>query len=262
MTPTYMNLVGTYDIWLVALSYVVSVFGSFTALQLAGHVIDDRQKKKRLLWIIGAAIALGGGGIWSMHFIAMLAYKLPIAVNYDLAMTVASLIAAIAVTGIGLYIVTGRDLSVARLCAAGVFVGVGVCSMHYIGMEAMRMAAELSYDPLIFALSFVVAIVVATVGLLLMVTMRRGVQRIVSAFVIAFAVSGMHYTGMFGTTCRLTFSPGQDDTAAAISSNVMAASIAGATVAILVLSLLISFIEKRRSSGREAGGLQTGVQVS
>lgn len=225
-------------------------------------MIDDRQKKKRLLWIIGAAIALGGGGIWSMHFIAMLAYKLPIAVNYDLAMTVASLIAAIAVTGIGLYIVTGRDLSVARLCAAGVFVGVGVCSMHYIGMEAMRMAAELSYDPLIFALSFVVAIVVATVGLLLMVTMRRGVQRIVSAFVIAFAVSGMHYTGMFGTTCRLTFSPGQDDTAAAISSNVMAASIAGATVAILVLSLLISFIEKRRSSGREAGGLQTGVQVS
>ncbi|HEX5057403.1 MAG TPA: MHYT domain-containing protein [Gammaproteobacteria bacterium] len=252
MNSMYTNIVGTYDIWLVILSYVVSTLGSFTALQLAGHVIDDKQKSRRLLWIIAAAIALGGGGIWSMHFIAMLAYKLPIAVNYDITITVASLIAAIVVTGIGLFIVTGRDLSMGRLCAAGAFVGVGVCTMHYIGMEAMRMTAELSYDPLIFALSFVVAIVVATVGLLLMVTMRRGVQRVISAFVIAFAVSGMHYTGMFGTTCQLTFSPAQDDIAVTISPNVMAASIAAATIAILLLSLLISFVGKRRSPGHGA----------
>lgn len=249
MTPAYMKLVGTYDIWFVILSYVVSVFGSFTALELAGRVIEEAHKAKRLLWIVAAATALGGGGIWSMHFIAMLAFKLPIPVNYDVALTVASLIAAIVVTGIGLYIVTGRDLSIGRLCIAGIFVGIGVCSMHYVGMEAMRMAAALEYDPLIFTLSFVVAIVVATVGLLLMVTMRQGVQRVISAFVIAFAVSGMHYTAMFGTTCRPTFSPGQSDIDIAISPTVMAGSITAATVAVLVLSLLLSFTAKRKGGG-------------
>lgn len=246
MTPAYMKLVGTYDIWFVILSYAVSVFGSFTALELAGRVLEEAHKTKRLLWIVAAAVALGGGGIWSMHFIAMLAFKLPIPVNYDVTMTVASLIAAVVVTGVGLYIVTGRDLSMKRLCAAGLFVGLGVCAMHYIGMEAMQMAATLEYDPLIFALSVVVAVVVATVGLLLMVTMRQGVQRLVSAFVIAFAVSGMHYTGMFGTTCVPTFSPGQNDVAIAISPNMMAGSIAAATAGVLLLSLLLSFTTKRK----------------
>lgn len=246
MTPAYMKLVGTYDIWFVILSYAVSVFGSFTSLELAGRVIEEAHKMKRLLWIIAAAIALGGGGIWSMHFIAMLAFKLPIPVNYDVALTVASLVAAITVTGIGLYIVTGRDLSMGRLCVAGIFVGIGVCTMHYMGMEAMRMAATLEYDPLIFALSFVVAIVVATVGLLLMVTMRQGIQRVISAFVIAFAVSGMHYTAMFGTTCKPTFSPGQSAIDVTISPTVMGGSIAAATVGVLLLTLLVSFTAKRK----------------
>lgn len=254
MTQTYMNLVGTYDMWLVFLSYAISAFGSYTALQLAGHVID-KHKKKRLLWIAGAAIALGGGGIWSMHFIAMLAYKLPIAVNYDITITVASLIAAIVVTGIGLYIVTGGDLSLGRLCTAGAFVGVGVGTMHYIGMEAMRMDGDLSYNPLIFVLSFVVAIVVATVGLFLLVSMRGELQRIVSALVIAFAVSGMHYTAMFGTTCRATILlPGQDAIATGMSPTLLGEYVAGATMVILVLSLLVSFVNLCFSSETEAGG--------
>src|SRR5687768_7928498 len=112
---TYMNLVATYDMSLVIMSYVISAFGAYTALQLVGHVID-KQKQERLGWIIGAAVALGGGGIWSMHFIAMLAYNLPIPVSYDITITVASLIAAIVVTGIGLYIVTSQDLNLVRLC--------------------------------------------------------------------------------------------------------------------------------------------------
>lgn len=249
MTPAYMKLIGTYDLWLVSLSYIVSVIGAFTSLELAGHVINQKHSAKRLLWIIAAAVALGGGGIWSMHFIAMLAFKLPIAVNYDIVLTVASLIAAIIVASIGLYIVTGKDLTASRLCAAGVFVGLGVCAMHYTGMEAMRMDAVLVYDPLIFALSVVVAVVVATVGLLLMVTMRKGVQRVISAFVIAFAVCGMHYTAMFGTTCKPTFTPGQNEIAVTMSPSVMAASIAAATLIVLMISLLLSFIEKKKRAG-------------
>jgi NO-binding membrane sensor protein with MHYT domain len=210
-------------------------------------VIDTR-KKKRLLWIVGAAVALGGGGIWSMHFIAMLAYKLPIAVNYDLTITVASLIAAIVVTGIGLYIVTGGNLGLVRLSAAGAFVGVGVCAMHYTGMAAMRMNAELSYDPAIFALSFVVAIVVATVGLFLLVTMRKELHRVLSALVIAFAVSGMHYTAMYGTTCRVTDLSAAQNIAPGISPVLMAVCIAGATMAILIVSQMMSFVDMLRET--------------
>lgn len=254
MTPAYMKIIGTYDLWLVLLSYAISVFGSFTALQLAGHVIEEKRNIKRILWIICAAVALGGGGIWSMHFIAILAYKLPIAVNYDVAMTAASLVAAVVVTGVGLYVVTGRNLSMSRLCVAGVFVGLGVVSMHYMGMEAMRMAATLEYDPLIVVLSVVVAIVVATVGLLLMVTMRKGIQRIVSAFVIAFAVSGMHYTAMFGTTCRPMFSPEQNQVSVAMSPDVMAGSISAATALVLILGLLLSFLGRRGDRRSPVGG--------
>lgn len=249
MTPAYMKIIGTYDMWLVLLSYAVSVLGSFTALELAGHVIEGKQNIKRVLWIVAAAIALGGVGVWAMHFIAILAYKLPIAVSFDIPMTLASLVVAVAVTGVGLYIVTGRDLSMTRLCLAGTLVGIGVCSMHYMGMEAMQMAATLEYDPLIVVLSFVVAIVVATVGLLLMVTMRKGMQRVVSAFVIGFAVSGMHYTGMFGTTCRPTFSPNQSDMAAAISPNMMAGSVAVASFVVLAVGLVLSFAGKRQIAG-------------
>ena len=245
MTPAYMKIIGEYDTWLVILSYAVSVLGSFTALELAGLVLEEKRSTKRLVWIIFAAIALGGGGVWSMHFIAILAWKLPIVVSYDVPITVASLIAAIIVCSIGLYIVTGADLSVKRLGIAGVFVGLGVVSMHYTGMEAMRMAAVLEYDPLIFALSVVVAIVVATIGLLLMVTMRKGIQRLVSAFVIAFAVCSMHYTGMFGTSCRPTFAPMQQESAVTMSADVMAFSIAAATIAVLFVALIVAIMGKR-----------------
>lgn len=248
MTPAYMKLIGTYDVWLVLLSYAVSVLGSYTALELAGHVLEEKRQAKRLIWIACAAVALGGGGVWAMHFIAILAYKLPIAVNYDITLTIASLIAAVIVVQIGLYVVTGADLSIKRLGLSGLFVGLGVVAMHYTGMEAMRMAAVLEYDPLIFTLSVVVAIVVATIGLLLMVTMRKGLQRFVSAFVIAFAVCSMHYTGMFGTTCRPTFAPASDDMAVAMSADSMAIVVAAATFAVLFAGLLMSFIGKRKAA--------------
>jgi NO-binding membrane sensor protein with MHYT domain len=250
MNETYINLVATYDISLVLLSYVISAFGAYTALQLVGHVLE-KQQKNRMTWIVGAAIALGGGGIWSMHFIAMLAYKLPIAVGYDMTITISSMIAAIVVTGIGLYIVTGtarENLGLVRLCAAGTFVGVGVGTMHYIGMDAMRMNAELNYDPMIFGLSFVVAIVVATVGLFLLVTMQGGMQRVVSSLVIAFAVSGMHYTAMYGTTCQVASDAPTQNIVVGLSPLFLGVCIAGATMAILIASQLMSFLEMLRET--------------
>lgn len=255
MTPTYLKIAGSYDLWLVALSYVVSVAGAFTALELTGRVLEAQRAGTRLAWSLAAAVALGGVGIWSMHFIAILAYRLPIPVAFDVPLTAVSLLAAVLVTWIGLFLVTGRDLSLARLCAAGLFVGSGVCLMHYLGMEAMRMAATLEYEPLIVVLSWVVAVVVATVGLLLMLTMRKGLQRTVSAFVIGFAVSGMHYTAMYGTTCRPTFSPGAAE-GLALSGTGMAGAVAAASIGVVLLGLLLSHIGRARGEplGQQALG--------
>lgn len=254
MTPAYMKLIGTYDMWLVLLSYLVSVLGSFTALELAGHVLEEKKNFKRMLWIIVGGIALGGGGVWAMHFIAILAFKLPIVVTYDVTLTVVSLVVAVVVVSIGLYIVTGTDLSMTRLCASGLLVGIGVCSMHYIGMEAMRMAAVLEYDPLIVTLSVVVAVVVATVGLLLLVTMRKGIQRVISSFVIAFAVCSMHYTAMFGTSCVPTFAPGNQDVSIAMTQDALAVTIAAGTFVGLLVALLMSFFGRRRGDELPAMG--------
>ena len=249
-----MKLIGTYDMWLVLLSYLVSVLGSFTALELAGHVLEEKKNFKRMLWIIVGGIALGGGGVWAMHFIAILAFKLPIVVTYDVTLTVVSLVVAVVVVSIGLYIVTGTDLSMTRLCASGLLVGIGVCSMHYIGMEAMRMAAVLEYDPLIVTLSVVVAVVVATVGLLLLVTMRKGIQRVISSFVIAFAVCSMHYTAMFGTSCVPTFAPGNQDVSIAMTQDALAVTIAAGTFVGLLVALLMSFFGRRRGDELPAMG--------
>jgi NO-binding membrane sensor protein with MHYT domain len=231
-----------HDPGLVVLAIAVAILASFVALDLAGRIRETRAGS-RIGWWLAGAVAMGGG-IWSMHFIAMLAYNLPIPVHYDVMITVASLIAAIAVTGIGLYIVTAGNLGVFRLCAAGIFVGVGVCIMHYTGMAAMRLDGELIYDPNIVGLSFAVAIVVATVGLFLLVTMRGDLQRIVSALVIAFAVSGMHYTAMYGTTCRSNvLVSGQEAISIGISPMLLGVCIAGATMVILVVSQLMSFFQ-------------------
>ncbi len=143
----------SYDLSLVILSYVISVFGAYAALQLA-VAIPTARGRALWGWLLGAAFAMGGGAIWSMHFIAMLAYRMPMPVRYDSGLTLASLAVAILVTGIGLYIVGRGEASAVRLVGGGLFTGLGVaainwqmfgsafvmgaavCGMHYTGMAA------------------------------------------------------------------------------------------------------------------------------
>src|SRR5882724_12793544 len=158
-----MVVTGTHDPYLVALSILVASFASYPALDLSGHVAPARGFA-RSVWLAAAALTMGGG-IWSMHFVAMLAFIMPIPMSYDIGLTTLSLVVAILVTGGGFYVISRRRASPLRLALSGIFMGLGIAGMHYTGMAAMRGRAELSYDPLFVALSLVIAIGASTAAL-------------------------------------------------------------------------------------------------
>ncbi len=195
------NLIGTFDWTLVAISYTVSVLGAFIGLLLAGMMTEQRSGMKRSL-LVGSAIAFGGGAIWSMHFIGMLAYQVPLTISYDATLTAGSMLAAIVMTGVAVSMVGSQPkLKLGRLIAAGTLMGLGVACMHYLGMLAMHMEqAEMHHNPLMVAASVVVAIIVSIVGLWIAFTVRRVWQKFASAFIIGAAVCGMHYSAMFGVS--------------------------------------------------------------
>ena len=151
-----MVVIGTHNPYLVALSILVASFASYTALDLGGHVAAARGLARRV-WLVAAAITMGGG-IWSMHFIGMLAFVMPIAMSYDIGLTILSLLVAIFVTGGGFYVISQQSASPLRLVLSGVFMGLGIAAMHYTGMSAMTGQAELRYDRLYVALSLLIAI--------------------------------------------------------------------------------------------------------
>src|SRR5262245_47301931 len=144
-----------YDAGLVALSYVVASLAAYTAIDLAGRVSEYRAEPRRAAaWLLGGAFAMGAG-IWSMHFVAMLAYQLPIAVRYEPWTTLASMVAAIVTSGFALYIVTRGALSWGRLLVGGAIMGAGIGTMHYTGMAAMRLDALVMYEIAPWLLSIV-----------------------------------------------------------------------------------------------------------
>lgn len=184
----------SYNFFLVALSFLVSVFGSYTGILLIKAA--QSATKNRGIWILAAAVALGGGAIWTMHFIGMLAYDMGMPVNYDPLITFASLAIAVVVVGIGLFFVAGDHHSLARLVIAGTITGLGVASMHYSGMYAMNMAASMTYDPVLFSASIVIALVAATAALWLAFNLEGNAKMLAAAVVMGIAVCGMHYVGM------------------------------------------------------------------
>jgi NO-binding membrane sensor protein with MHYT domain len=151
-----MVVTGTYDPYLVALSILVAALASYTALDLGGRVAAARGLARRV-WLAAAAITMGGG-IWSMHFVAMLAFIMPTPMSYDIGLTTLSLVVAIFVTGGGFYVIGCHSGSPLRLVLSGICMGLGIAAMHYIGMAAMREHVELSYDRIFVALSLIIAI--------------------------------------------------------------------------------------------------------
>lgn len=238
-------MTGSFDLYLVIVSYAISVFGSYTGLVLAGQITDLHKSMDRL-WLGFAAVALGGGAIWSMHFIGMLAYKPPIPVSYDAALTLFSMLVAIVFTGIGVYLVIRqRYVKISTLLGAGVIMGLGVAAMHYTGMAAMLMAGEIHYDTNIVALSVGIAIVASTAALWIAFNVKAMWQKFVSAFVMGLAVCGMHYTAMFGFTVTPS-TASVHVTASTILAGELAGYIVAATVGVLAVALLAAFGKELR----------------
>lgn len=184
-----------YTIVGVAFSYLCSFFGSLVALLCARRIVRADGTLDRTM-LVCAAVALGGIGIWGMHFIGMGAYRLPIAVAYNVPITLVSLVAAIFISGVALYMAGGRRFNRAGWIGGSLLAGAGACVMHYLGMSAMTMRARMDFDPTLVALSVLIAVVAAAAALWLAFNLHNLVLQIVAALVMGVAVSAMHYVGM------------------------------------------------------------------
>jgi NO-binding membrane sensor protein with MHYT domain len=240
-----MIVTGTHNPYLVALSILVAAFASYTALDLGGHVATARGLARRV-WLVAAAITMGGG-IWSMHFVAMLAFIMPTPMSYDIGLTTLSLMVAIFVTGGGFYVISRKSASLLRLVFSGIFMGLGIVAMHYTGMAAMRGHAEPGYDRIYVALSIIIAIGASTAALWLAFRTTDLGQKVVAAVVMGLAISGMHYTAMWGTifTAHVPLHEAQGN--ASLDQTTLALAVAGITFVILAVASIVSLSERKRA---------------
>jgi NO-binding membrane sensor protein with MHYT domain len=179
-----------------ALGYVVSCLGAFLGLRCVKHA-RARDGRRRAAWLCLAAVAIGATGVWAMHFIAMLGFAIPYqTILYNVPITIASMVLAIVVVGAGLFIVSYGDGGWRRLLVGGVIVGLGVASMHYIGMEAMVTPDTMSYNPLLLIVSVAIAIIAGTAALWIGTWVSGWLPTLGASMVMGVAVSGMHYTAM------------------------------------------------------------------
>ncbi len=193
------SLAHSYSPSLVFLSIVIAIFASYSALDLAGRT-SASEGRLRFIWIGTGASALGLG-IWSMHYIGMLALTLPVRVLYDLPTVLLSLLAAVFASAVALFFVSRAALRPGSVLVSSLVMGAGISAMHYIGMAAMRLPAACVYDLRIVAASFLIAIVVSVVALLVAFRLRNtnrefSSTKIAAAIVMGFAIASMHYTGM------------------------------------------------------------------
>jgi two-component system sensor histidine kinase/response regulator len=244
-------LLGRYDYPIVLLSIVIAMVACYAALDLSGRV-SAADGAVRSAWLSGGAAAMGLG-IWSMHYVGMLAFHLPVPVFYDWPTVLLSLIAAVAASAIALFVVSRETISTVATVTASVLMGAGIAGMHYIGMAAMRLPAMCRYSPLIVCASIALAIAISFVALVLANRFKRekgsgGWQKLFCAAVMGAAIPAMHYTGMAAATFfPAPLPPG----ALAHALSVSTLGVTGVTtVSFMVLGLTIvtSLIDRRFSA--------------
>ena len=243
-------MVTAYDYRLVALSVVISTLASYAALDLAGRVTAARGSI-RIAWLTGGACAMGIG-IWSMHYIGMLAFSLPVAIEYDLPTVALSLLCAVMASAVALFVVSRQQMKLPDALLGSLAMGSGIAAMHYVGMAAMRQRAMCSYSPLLVATSIVLAIVISLVALLLSFAFRdagrqgRNWKKIASALLMGSAIPAMHYTGM--AAARFSATSASPDLSHAVNISPLGiASIIFVTFFVLGLSVLTSVVDRRFS---------------
>jgi PAS domain S-box-containing protein len=243
-------LASYYDGRLVALSVLIAVLAAYAALDLGGRVTASAGRR-RFAWLIGGASAMGLG-IWSMHYIGMLAYHLPVPVAYDWPMVLWSLLAAVFASAVALFVVSRKELGVLSIGIGSLFMGSGIGAMHYIGMEAMRLPAMCHYSIPIVSLSVVLAVVISLVGLFLTFHLRGetralGWRKLASALLMGAAIPVMHYTGMAAVS--FTPMPGYVDLGHSVEISTLGiVGIGSVTLSVLGLTILTSLIDRRFSA--------------
>jgi NO-binding membrane sensor protein with MHYT domain/signal transduction histidine kinase len=242
-----VNVIGSYNYALVALSVFIAILASYAALDLASRVTAARGWT-RAVWLAGGASAMGTG-IWSMHYIGMLAFVLPVPVAYHWPTVLLSLFAAILASVIALYVVSRQKMGAFRAVTGSALMGAGIASMHYIGMAAMRSSAMCEFNPLLVVLSVVLAVLISLAALWITFHLRNetagiGRRKIAGAVVMGAAIPVMHYTGMAAATFMPSVVP--VDLSRAISPSALGtAGIAVVTLVVLGLALLTSSIDRR-----------------
>jgi signal transduction histidine kinase/CheY-like chemotaxis protein len=242
-------LQGHYEFHLVLVSILVAIFASYAALRLAERVTSSHGPAV-YAWTCGGALAMGTG-IWAMHFVGMLAFRLPIPVGYDMRETLFSLLLPIAVSGMALWQASRHDLHWKRLSTSAFLMGVGINAMHYTGMAAMQMDPAIRYDPLLFSLSVLIAIVASAGALWIVFRLRYNLPhvalaRVGGAVVLGVAIVGMHYTGMaaahfpIGSVCTAV--------TAGVSQDGLALLVIVATLGILTIAVLAAAYATRLES--------------
>ena len=249
---TVKAMIGSYDYRLVALSVLIAIFASFAALDFAGRTTAASGRVRRF-WLAGGAIAMGAG-IWSMHYIGMLAFSLPVPVLYDWPTVLLSLIAAVFASAVALFVVSRNTMSWARALAGSAIMGGGIATMHYTGMAAMRLPAMCTYDPRILTLSVALAIVISLIALLLTFRFRGDAKssaswKIFAAIIMGSAIPVMHYTGM--AAARFTPSTVAPDTTHAVTTSTLGiAGVSVATLLVLGIAVLTSAVDRHLSAHR------------
>jgi NO-binding membrane sensor protein with MHYT domain/signal transduction histidine kinase len=250
-------LSGTYRPSLVLLSIVIAMVAAYTALDLAGRISSSPGLPRRV-WLVSGATMMGLG-IWSMHFVGMLAFSGPMAMTFDGPVTLLSMLAAVIGSGIALFVVSRQVVTVGRLAVGGLLMGLAIASMHYIGMAAMRMNVTLRYNPWLVAASLLIAIgsSVAALWLAFRLHAEKGRRwnwlRVGSAVIMGSAIAGMHYTGMAAAIFERPTTPLPPSALSGFAIGELGAfAIGSATLLGLGLTLLSSLVDLERRRAQEA----------
>ncbi len=194
-------LKGSYNPWLVCLSVLIAIGSSYIGLQISAMARRAPKGLHAQIALLTGSLAMGGG-IWSMHFIGMLAFRVGDHVHYDPLVTLSSMVPSVFASWVALQMLSSETINRRRLLLGGTLVGAGIGTMHYSGMAAMHMAATLKYDPWWFGFSILVAVLLAVLALWIRFGLREQrwlnplQKNLLASAVMGFAIAGMHYTGM------------------------------------------------------------------
>jgi PAS domain S-box-containing protein len=244
-----IELTGSYDYGEVARSLFIAFAASYAALDLAGRVTAAKGLM-RTAWWAGGAVAMGIG-IWAMHMKGMLAFHLPVPVEYHWPTTLAALLAAILASAVALYVSSRQKMSLIDALAGSLMMAVGIAGLHYLLMAAMRMAATIRYSTSLVALSIFLAILFSLIALVMAFGLREQTRwtvprRLGSATVLGAAISAMHYTGMAAASFIPASPP---DLSHALSISPLANNgLAIATLMVLMAAVVTSSVEMRRTA--------------